>query len=107
MAAAQPMSIGLPSRVVPLNFTCVAFSSSFFSSAKTEGAGGIEVDRVGTGGRIRGTVTDVSGGAVVGANVMIANEATGGRAYDSVGSRASTARFHRDRVPAHLGWRIG
>lgn len=30
-----------------------------------------------TGGRIRGTVTDASGGAVVGANVVIINEATG------------------------------
>jgi hypothetical protein len=30
-----------------------------------------------TGGRIRGTITDASGGAVVGANLVITNEATG------------------------------
>src|SRR6266702_8457200 len=39
-----------------------------------------------TGGRIRGTVTDASGGAVVGANVVIANEATGAERTTTSGS---------------------
>lgn len=37
------------------------------------------VDAQSTGGRIRGTVVDPSGGAVVGANVTLINEATGTR----------------------------
>jgi hypothetical protein len=43
-------------------------------------------DAQSTGGRIRGTVTDVSGGAVVGANVVIANEATGAERNTTTGS---------------------
>src|SRR6266481_2530076 len=39
-----------------------------------------------TGGRIRGTVTDASGGAVVGANVAITNEATGVERNTATGS---------------------
>ncbi|HXJ11491.1 MAG TPA: carboxypeptidase regulatory-like domain-containing protein, partial [Candidatus Limnocylindrales bacterium] len=39
-----------------------------------------------TGGRIRGTVTDASGGAVVGANVVITNEATGVERDTATGS---------------------
>src|SRR5258705_3903088 len=39
-----------------------------------------------TGGRIRGTMTDASGGAVVGANVVISNEATGVERNTSTGS---------------------
>jgi hypothetical protein len=39
-----------------------------------------------TGGRIRGTVTDASGGAVVGANVVISNEATGVERSTATGS---------------------
>src|SRR5882672_6252049 len=39
-----------------------------------------------TGGRIRGTVTDASGGALVGANVVITNEATGVERNTATGS---------------------
>jgi len=61
-----------------------------------------------TGGRIRGTVTDASGGAVVGANVVISNEATGSSAIrppapmESTFSWKSGGELHRSSGPAGI-----